>query len=304
MAVTPERAVDAANALFGRHAGYRALHAKGVLCTGMFTASAEGAALTRAGHMTGEPVKTTVRFSNGSGNPHHPDYAPDPRGLAVKFYLPDDTRTDVVAVTSPRLPTKTPDGFVELLEIQGAGPRGALRMPAFFKAHPEALRVMPVLAPSLLPPRSYAAVPYFGIHAFKWIDEHGTERWVRYEWTPWTPAPRLKPWQAKKLGRDYLTTELGQRLERGPVRFTLELTIGEAGDPADDPSAAWPKTRRRVRAGSLEVTGPETERETGGDVLVFDPTRVTDGIELSADPVLNFRRDAYSVSIARRMETT
>jgi catalase len=35
-------------------------------------------------------------------------------------------------------------------------------------------------------------------------------------------------------------------------------------------------------------------------VLVFDPTRVTDGIELSGDPILAFRTQAYGVSIARR----
>ena len=35
-------------------------------------------------------------------------------------------------------------------------------------------------------------------------------------------------------------------------------------------------------------------------MLVFDPTRVTDGIELSDDPVLRFRPGAYSESVARR----
>jgi catalase len=33
---------------------------------------------------------------------------------------------------------------------------------------------------------------------------------------------------------------------------------------------------------------------------VFDPTRVVDGIELPDDPVLHFRRSAYSESIVRR----
>ncbi len=55
-----------------------------------------------------------------------------------------------------------------------------------------------------------------------------------------------------------------------------------------------------MTAGTLEVTGLETERETGGDVLVFDPTRVTDGIECSDDPVLRFRSDAYRESVTRR----
>jgi catalase len=299
--VTAQDAVDVINGLFGRHPGYRALHAKGTLCKGTFTATPEAAALTKALHMQGEEIPATIRFSNGAGNPNHADYAPDPRGLAVKLYLPDGSRTDIVTVTSPRFPVKTPEGFVELLQAQAAGRRAPLLMARFLVRHPEALTVLPRGGPSLLPPSSYAAVPYHGLHAFKWIDGAGGERYVRYEFLPSAPAPRLKPWEARKLGRDYLQQELRERLSAGPIRFGLELVIAEPGDPVADPSAAWPKTRRRVRVGSLEVTGLETERETGGDVLVFDPTRVVDGIELSNDPVLLFRRDAYSESVARRM---
>ena len=53
-------------------------------------------------------------------------------------------------------------------------------------------------------------------------------------------------------------------------------------------------------AGTLEITKPDTTRESGGDILVFDPTRVTDGIELTGDPIVRFRRDAYNVSVKRR----
>ena len=35
-------------------------------------------------------------------------------------------------------------------------------------------------------------------------------------------------------------------------------------------------------------------------MVVFDPTRVIDGVELSDDPVLHERPRAYSVSIDRR----
>jgi catalase len=37
-----------------------------------------------------------------------------------------------------------------------------------------------------------------------------------------------------------------------------------------------------------------------GDILVLDPTRVTDGIELSGDPILRFRPEANSASVVRR----
>ena len=36
-------------------------------------------------------------------------------------------------------------------------------------------------------------------------------------------------------------------------------------------------------------------------VLVFDPTSVIEGIELSDDPVLRFRAPAYSVSVDHRL---
>ncbi|WP_062899953.1 catalase [Mycobacterium avium] len=50
----------------------------------------------------------------------------------------------------------------------------------------------------------------------------------------------------------------------------------------------------------MTITGPDTEREHGGDVVVFDPMRVTDGIEPSDDPVLRFRTLVYSASVKLR----
>ena len=69
MSVAPTDAVDAANELFGKHPGYRALHAKGTLLKGTFTATPDAARLTRAVHMQGEPVPVTARVSNGAGDP-------------------------------------------------------------------------------------------------------------------------------------------------------------------------------------------------------------------------------------------
>jgi len=80
--------------------------------------------------------------------------------------------------------------------------------------------------------------------------------------------------------------------------------VAEPGDPVDDPSQVWPAERERVDAGTIVLTGPDTERETGDDVLVFDPTRVVDGIELSDDPVLRFRTLAYSESVRERTGRT
>jgi len=297
---TPEQAVQAANDAYGRHPGYRALHAKGLLLKGTFTASPEAASLSRAVHLQGEPVPATVRFSNGSGDPRSADYMPDVRGLAVKLYLPDGSRTDIVAQTSPRFPVRTPEAFLELLRATSPSPASAVRFPLFLIRHPGALTRLPPNMAALTPPASYATCRYYPIHAYRWIDPSGEGRYVRYTLVPEAGARKLGMRQARKLGRDYLHDEIRGRIGREPVRFAAEVQIAAPGDEVDDPSAQWPADRRRARIGTLEITGLETSRERDGDVLVFDPSRVTDGIECSEDPVLRFRPRAYSESVARR----
>jgi catalase len=294
--ISPEQAVDAINGTFGSH-GARALHAKGILCRAVFTATPEAAALTRAAHMQGRPVEATVRFSNASGNPNTPDYAPDIRGMAVSFHLPDGSRTDISSQTSPRFPVRTPDAFIDLIRANKPGLGRIWKMPLFLARHPEAIRALPADAPTLKPPESYTGREYYAIHAYRWVDADGGERFVRYTWVPAEPCENLSAKEAKSRGRDYLQDDLRERLERGSVHFTLRIQVAGDGDSVDDPTSVWPAERTTLAAGTLEVTGIDTERDPG---MVFDPARITDGIELSDDPVLRFRPRAYSESVERR----
>jgi catalase len=300
MTATPEQSTRAAHEVFGTHPGYRVLHAKGLLLKGTFTATPYASHLTRAAHMQGEPVPATVRMSNGGGNPDVPDYAPDVRGLAIKMYLADGSRTDIVAQSAPRFPVRTPEAFLELLVAQKPGAAMAWKLPAFLARHPEAITKLPPNLPALRPPASYATCRYYAIHAYRFIAADGSERYVRYTLDPEAGDQRISPREARRRGRDYLHDEIVERVKQSPVRFTLELQIAAPGDNVNDPSSAWPKDRERVAAGTLEITGLETERETGGDILVFDPGRVVDGIECSDDPVLKFRPKAYGDSVAQR----
>lgn len=295
-------AVDLLHDTYGRHEGHRAVHAKGVVCRGSFTATAEAARLTRAAHMRGDPVEVTARFSNGSGNPAVPDFVQDGRGLAVKFYLPDASRTDIVALNLPRFFVRTPEDFVaftraskRLPVINQPGPRFGL----YLAKHREALPAVRAFL-ALKPPASYAQLRYNGLHAFRWLDADGAERHVRYSWLPEAGEVTISGAEAKKAGSDYLREEIVARLGREGVRFRLQVQLAEEGDPVADPTAAWPEQRETVVVGTLELTELETGRDTGGDILVFDPTRLADGIELSDDPIPRFRSQAYSVSVEGR----
>jgi len=295
--------VDAINDISGLHAGHRAAHARGMLAAGTFVATPEAARLTRAPHMQGERVRATVRFSNGGGDPGTPDHATEGRGMAVKLYLADGSRTDMVALSLPVFFARTPQDFFEFTRARKPDPETGQpdteRLGAWFAAHPEAGPAIQaaVTAP---PPASYAACAYNGIHAFRWVNAAGEGRFVRFRWEPEGDVETLDADEARARGDRYLQEELAARMAAGPIAFRLVLTLAEPDDPVADPTAIWPEDREQVVAGHLELTGPEEERERAGDVLVFDPTRVVDGIELSDDPILHFRRRAYAVSVERR----
>jgi catalase len=298
--------VDAINDLSGSHPGYRAAHAKGVVCAGTFTASPEAKHVSRAVHLQGDPVRVTARLSNGGGDPTKPDGANDGRGLAVKFYLPDGSRTDIVALTLPVFFVRTPDDFLAFTRARKPDPETGQpdmeKVGAWLAEHQEALPAIQFQL-AMAPPASRAQLRYFGIHAYRFLSADGAERYGRYRFEPEAGEAFLDPDEAKEKPPDYLEDELSERMARGPVVFTLALQLAEEGDPIDDPTAQWPEDREIVELGRLEITGPDTEREQGDDILVFDPTRVTDGIECSEDPILNFRPKAYSESIARRTGT-
>ena len=300
-----ERCVDAIQALSGRHDGYRAAHARGTLCAGTFTASPAAAELTSAAHMRGDPVRVTARFSNGNGDPSKPDNdRTDGRGLAVKFYLPDGGTTDIVALTLPCFFVRTPEDFVEFLTARKPDPEtGELDMGkigAFVQEHPETAAALQLILPSLVPPRSYATCAYNSIHAFR-LTNGGGGRFARYRWVPEAGVEAMPDDEVEGASAEYLQDDIREQLANGPVRFTLVARLASDGDAVDDPTVPWPEgEREEVELGTLELTGLDTERETGDDVLVFDPMRVTDGIEPSDDRILHVRRPAYSVSVERR----
>ena len=224
---------------FGVHAGHRALHAKGVICAGTFTATPEAAELTRAAHMSGDPVAGDVRFSNGGGDPTVPDYEPDVRGLAVSFELPDGSRTDIVSPDPPRFPFRTRRASSPRSRSPSPRSRRWSRCPGFVARYPGALRDAPARRTGSSGRRSFfPARSYYAFHAYKWIDADGGERWVRYTWRPTTDEPEPSRAEAKRRGAEL------------PVRRPRPAAWPRAGR-----GCGW---RSRSRATATTPTTPPT----------------------------------------------
>jgi len=291
----PEEAIDRLAAVMKAPPGHRILHAKGQFYSGTFNASPEAAAICRAGHLQGDTVPVLVRWSHGSGRPDSNDDRPYVRGMSVSFVLPDGASTDILGQTVPRFPVRKPEDFIRLTEVA----RDRRELLRFLATRPRTALALAHNArvKALKPPKSYAEATYYPIHAYLWLTLAGHGTWVRYRLVP-KATPRERP-PGRFTGRDRLREEMQVRLAQGPVRFDLMATVAGPRDDPHDPMSVWKGSRDFV-AGWLEITTPEPDHEEQGDVVVFDPTRVVDGIELSDDPILRYRPSAYSVSIERR----
>jgi catalase len=299
----PEQIVDAFNAVYGAHPGARANHAKGVILEGTFTPSASAASVSKAAHLQKQknPVPVTVRFSDAGGLPTVPDTDENQRGMTVKFTLPDGSRTDIVSLSYNGFPVATAEEFRDfLLAIAASGPDAPhpTAIEKFLSTHPAAKAF--VTAPNP-PPVSFGTLAYFGVNTFKFTNAKGTVTFGRYQIMPVGGEKRLAKEQASKMGPDYLVDEIGKRVHRGPVKFKLLLQLAEEGDKIDDPSIAWPDSRKKVELGTISISKTTTESHTA-DKLLFLPGAVTSGIE-AADPMIGVRSAAYPISFARRFKT-
>jgi len=289
--------------LAGPHPGFRPVHAKGIVCTGRFQASPEAPRVSRATHLQGQSVPTIIRFSNSAGDPAVHDGLANVRSLSVKFQLPGGKSADILANSVEGFIARTPEELLEFLRAQLPDSSTGRPVPdavaKFLSTHPAAAAFVGRLMEKPIP-ASYAQSRYHAEHAFRFTAGDGTSRFGRYHFVPEASEAYLSPDDASKRAPDFLREELDSRLRRGPAAFRLFLQVAAAGDPTDDPTALWPADRPQVELGRLEVisispTGTEDERR-----LVFDPTNRTDGIDLSADPVLLARSAAYSISYERR----
>jgi catalase len=300
-----EEIVDTLNAINGSHPGFRAVHAKGTVCSGSFTATAEAAKLSRAAHLQGDPVRATVRLSNASGNPKTSDANPIVgRGMAVKFHLPSGEATDIVAVPLVVFLVRTPEDFLAFTQVRVPDPETGQPDPeklgAFLADHPETGAALQAGLPKLAPTTSFATSNYNALHAFALVDHSGERHWGRYRWRPSAGVEYLSQEQIASADRDYLQSEIRERLASGAAFFTLEFTLAGEGDSLDDPTSPWDGEHEVVTLGELELTEVIENPETPEQPLVMDPLRLTEGIEPSEDKILAARPPAYSVSIARR----
>jgi catalase len=288
--------------LFGLHPGFRAAHAKGLMLTGTFTPAAEARSLTRAPHIVRPSTPVTVRFSNSTGLPQIPDSAPEsnPRGFAIRFNLAEHVHTDIVSHSTDGFPTRDGYEFLELLRaIAASGPEVPSPKPVeqFLGTHPAALAFVQAPKPF---PSSLARDTYFAVTAFEFINASGEKKHGRYRIVPELGNQYLTADQVAQIGENYHYDEIAKRVAKEPIRFHIRVQIAGSSDTVDDATQHWPETRELLEFGTLELNQVMPDSMAQQKHIIFDPIPRVDGIEASADPLLELRAAIYLLSGRRR----
>ncbi|HEX6496094.1 MAG TPA: catalase family peroxidase [Acidobacteriaceae bacterium] len=288
--------------IFGLNPGFRPVHAKGILLSGTFTPAASAKDLTRAQHITRASTPVLARFSNSTGVPLIPDNDPNasPRGLAIRFQLAEHVHTDIVAHSTDGFPTHTGDEFLEFVRALATSDPANLKgspLEAFLGSHPAALAFVQAPKPA---PSSFARESYFGVTAMKFTNEQGKSRYGRYRIQPTAGNDFLDDATTKAQPPNYLFDELPQRLAKGPVSFGLAVQLAEDGDTVDNATIHWPESRPIVELGTVTLNAVEPDNAAEQKQIIFDPIPRLDGIEPSADPLLELRAAIYLISGRRR----
>jgi catalase len=293
--------LDALDATSGVHPGYRPAHAKGLMCSGVFTPSPEAARLTRAQHANRPSTPVTVRFSDSTGLPNIPDNDParsGPRGFAIRFHLGEHAHTDIIAHSTNGFPVHTGQEFVELMHAAAAFGAGRPEaMGAFLATHPNAKKFIETPKPI---PTSFTREAFYAVTSFKFTNAEGASRHGRFRIRPDAGTEYLSSEQAAAKSKDFLFDEIGPRLAQAPVKLGVFVQFAEPGDDVTDASVAWPDSRKEVRFGTITLIARVDDQEPERRKIIFDPLPRIEGIDSSGDPLTAVRADVYLLSGRRR----
>jgi catalase len=287
----------------GIHPGFRPVHAKGILLTGVFTPSSQAASLTRAPHIQRNSTPVTVRFSDSAGIPTVPDNDPQgasPRGFAIRFHLAEHVHTDIIAHSVDSFPARTVEGLLEffnaLIATDPAGPHpNAIEQ--FLGAHPAALTFVQTPKPI---PTSFAKESFFAVSAFKFTNADGVSRYGRYRVLPAAGNEYLDEAEAAAQSPNFLFDEIKERVAKEPVRFGIAVQLAEDDDTTDDATVRWPEDRPQLIFGEISLHEITPNNASEQQHIIFDPIPRVEGIEASADPLFEPRANIYLMSGRRR----
>lgn len=292
----------------------RVVHARGAAAHGVFQVYEPMAEITSAAFLQDPAVETPVfvRFSTVAGSRGSSDLARDVRGFAVKFYT-SEGNFDLVGNNMPVFFIQDAMKFPDFVHAVKPEPHNEIPQAAsahdnfwdFVSLSPESTHMLMWVMSDRAIPRSYRMMEGFGVHSFRFVNEEGIARFVKFHWKPllgvhsvvWDEAQRLSGvdpdfhrrdlWEAIEDG-DFPEWELGVQIieEKDEFKFDFDIL---------DPTKLIPEELVPVqRIGKLTLNRNPDNFFAETEQVAFHLGNIVTGIDFTNDPLLQGRLFSYT----------
>ena len=292
----------------------RVVHARGSGAHGFFQPYESLARYTRACFLQDPAVKTPVfvRFSTVAGSRGSTDMPRDVRGFATKFYTAEGV-FDLVGNNMPVFFIQDALKFPDL--IHAVKPEQDNEMPQAASAHdtfwdfisltPESMHMILWLMSDRAIPRSFRMMEGFGVHTFRFVDEAGVSRFVKFHWKPLLGVHSVAWDEAQKISGkdpDFLRRDLWDAIEQGSYP-EFELGVQVLGEEREhefdfdllDATKLIPEELVPVeRVGRLVLNRNPENFFAETEQVAFHPGNLVPGIDFTNDPLLQGRLFSYT----------
>ncbi len=292
----------------------RVVHARGSGAHGYFQVYEPMTEYTRAKFLQDPAVRTPVfvRFSTVVGFRGSADTVRDVRGFATKFYT-EEGNFDLVGNNMPVFFIQDGIKFPDL--VHAIKPEPHHEMPQASAAHdnfwdfislmPESMHMIMWVLSDRAIPRSFRMMEGFGVHTFRFVNEAGKARFVKFHWKPALGTHALVWDEAQKLGGkdpDWLRRDLWNAIEAGNYpEFELGVQIVEEEDEFSfdfdllDATKIIPEELVPVkRIGKMVLNRNPDNFFAETEQVAFHPGHVVPGIDFTNDPLLQGRLFSYT----------
>ena len=291
----------------------RVVHARGSAAHGYFQVYESMAQYTKADFLQDPSVKTPVfvRFSTVVGSRGSTDLARDVRGFAVKFYT-QEGNYDLVGNNIPVFFIQDAIKFPDLVHAIKPEPHNEIPQAAsahdtfwdFISLMPESMHMIMWVMSDRAIPRSYRMMEGFGVHTFRFINDKGKARFVKFHWKPVLGLHSVLWDEAQKISGkdpDFHRRDLWEAIENGNFpEWELGVQIVEEKDEFSfnfdllDPTKIIPEEIvpvRRIGKMTLNRNPDNFFAET--EQVAFHTGHVVPGIDFTNDPLLQGRLFSY-----------
>ena len=302
----------------------RIVHARGSGAHGVFECTKAIPGLTKASILQkeGATCPVFVRFSTVAGGAGSVDTPRDVRGFAVKLYT-DSGNWDLVGNNIPVFFIQDAMKFPDLvhsvkMEADRGYPQAASAHDTFWDfigLMPEAMHMIMWAMSDRTIPRSLRMIEGFGVHTFRFVNEKGDGKFVKFHWKPVLGIQSTTWDEAVKIAGadpDFHRRDLFEAIDAGDFpAWDLGVQVFDEAFAKKQPYDVLDATKLIPEEDiPVEIVGRMTLNRNVDNFfaeteqVAFLPSNIIPGIDFSNDPLLQGRLFSYLDTQKSRLGTT